>query len=116
MTHWMILLAQVAQADSTTPAEPGGPPIWYQLMPFILLLVILYFFLIRGRQKEQKKRREMLAAVKKNDRVMTIGGIIGTVVNVRDDEVVLKVDEAANVKLTFTRGSIQRVVSEEGSS
>jgi preprotein translocase subunit YajC len=113
MIHWMTVLAQAAES---APAERGGPPLWYQLMPFILLLVILYFFLIRGRQKEQKKRREMLAAVKKNDRVMTIGGIVGTVVNVRDEEVVLKVDEAANVKLTFTRGSIQRVLSEEGSS
>jgi preprotein translocase subunit YajC len=106
-TLWLV-------AQTTAPG--GGPPTWFTWMPFILLIVIFYVFLIRGRQKEQKKRKEMLALIKKNDRVMTIGGIIGTVVTVKEDEVVLKVDEAANVKLTFIRGSIQKVVSEESPS
>jgi preprotein translocase subunit YajC len=96
-----------------TTAPQGGPPGWVTWMPFILLIVIFYVFLIRGRQRDQKKRKEMLAQIKKNDRVMTIGGLIGTVVTVKPDEVVLKVDEAANVKMTFTRGSIQKVVSEQ---
>ena len=56
----------------------------------------------------------MLSALKKNDRVMTIGGVVGTVVQVRDDEVVVKVDESANVKLTFIRGSIQKILSSDG--
>jgi len=55
----------------------------------------------------------MLAAVKKSDRVMTIGGIIGSVVSVGDNEVTLKVDESANVKITVVRSAIQRVLAED---
>ena len=106
----------VAMAQPTTRPSEGGPPGWFSFMPIILLVIIFYFFLIRGKQKDQRKRKDMLAQIKKNDRVMTIGGIIGTVVSVKEDEVTLKVDETANVKLTFIRGSIQKVVTEQDSS
>jgi len=90
----------------------GGRPevIWIGL---ILMLVVFYGFMIRSSQKDKKKRRDMLDAVKKNDRVMTIGGIIGTVVNVKEDEIVLKVDESSNTKITFVRGAMQKVLADD---
>ena len=87
MIEMLGILAQ------TPAAEPGGPPSWFQWMPLVLIVVVFYFLMLRPGQKEKRHRQEMLAAIKKNDRVMTIGGIIGTVAQVRDDEVVLKVDE-----------------------
>lgn len=93
-------------------AQSGGNPqvVWIGL---ILMLVVFYAFMIRGSQREKKQRREMLANIKKNDRVMTIGGAIGTVVNVKDDEIVLKVDESTNTKITFVRGAIQKVLADD---
>ncbi|MCL2330697.1 MAG: preprotein translocase subunit YajC, partial [Phycisphaerae bacterium] len=102
------LLAQ--QSDSpSTPAGPSSGALWIGV---ILMLVVFYTIIISGNRREKKKRQDMLSAVKKNDRVMTIGGIIGSVVTVSDAEVTLKVDESANVKITFTRSAIQRVLTD----
>ncbi|MCB9856715.1 MAG: preprotein translocase subunit YajC [Phycisphaerales bacterium] len=84
------------------------------VMPFMLIMgFIFYFMLIRPQSKERKQRAAMLASVKKNDRVVTIGGIIGTVASVRDDEITLKVDESSNTKITFSRSAIQSVTPKE---
>jgi preprotein translocase subunit YajC len=74
--------------------------------------------LIRPQRKEQAQRQSLLAAIKKNDRVVTIGGIYGVVTNMHReaDEVTIKVDEATNTKLRLTLGSIARVLAEESSS
>lgn len=90
----------------------GGPSshIWFGL---ILMLVVFYAIVFSGNRKEKKKRQEMLAAIGRNDRVMTIGGIIGSVVSVSDNEVTLKVDESANVKITVIRSAIQKVLMDD---
>lgn len=85
---------------------PQDPPWWFTLLPFALIFVIFYFLLIRPKRTEEKKRREMLGNIKRGDRVMTIGGIIGKVLETTDEEVVLKVDESANVKIRFRRSAI----------
>ncbi len=77
---------------------------------FAIIAFIVYFLMIRPQGKEKKRRQEMLGMLKKNDRVITIGGIVGTVTTVRDDEVTLKVDESSNTKITFSRSAIQRVM------
>jgi preprotein translocase subunit YajC len=83
-------------------------------MPLVLVvMVILIFSAITGRRQE-KKRRELLSSVKKYDKVVTIGGLIGTVVELRDDEVVLKVDDHSSTKIRFTRSSIQHVLRPPG--
>ena len=74
------------------------------------LLVVLMFVLFGGRAKEEKKRKAMIAALKKGDRVVTMGGLIASVVDVRDNEVVLKVDESTNVKERYTKSSIASVI------
>jgi preprotein translocase subunit YajC len=87
-------------------------------LPLIILLVaVFYFLVIRPQSREQARRRAMLAAVKKNDRVVTAGGIYGVVTNVHQeaDEVTVKVDEATNTKLRLTLSSIVRVLGNEPS-
>ncbi len=85
-----------------------GPDIWL----FAVLLggvVLMWLWMGRGRRKQQAKRKEMLSQLKKGDKVTTIGGIIGTVIEVRPDEVTVKVDETNNVRMKFTRGAIHGV-------
>ncbi len=80
----------------------------------ILLLVVVYFvLLVLPKRKAEKERQSMLDSLKKGDRVQSIGGILGTVVNVEGTEVLVKVDETTNAKLRFTRSAIHRVVVEE---
>ncbi|MDB5085752.1 MAG: yajC [Bacilli bacterium] len=77
------------------------------LAPFILMFIVFYFLLIRPQQKKQRDRTSMIKAIKKGDQVVTVGGINGTVVDLLDDSISLRV--AHNVILTFERSSISSV-------
>lgn len=74
------------------------------LWPFVLMFAIFYFLLIRPQQKKQKTRASMLKALSKGDKVVTIGGLHGTIVEITDDIIVLLVNDAT--KLTFDRSAI----------
>ncbi len=110
------MLALFAQAAQTTTQQVPNPIFGNPLLLLILMGAIFYFLIIRPNSREKHRRNEMLAGVKKNDRVITIGGIIGTVASVRDDEITLKVDESNNTKITFSRASIQRIISASGAA
>ncbi len=75
-----------------------------QLVPFLFIFVIFYFMLIMPQRKQQKEHRNLLANLKKNDEVVTASGIHGTIVNVKDTTVILRVDE--NVKIEMEKNSI----------
>jgi preprotein translocase subunit YajC len=107
------LLTIIAQTNQGAGGGQQAPaPGFSSMLPMLLLMgLVFYLLLIRPQSKERKRRQAMLSALKKNDRVVTIGGIVGTVLSVRDDEVTLKVDESSNTKITFTRGAIQSVTS-----
>jgi preprotein translocase subunit YajC len=107
-----LLLAILAQ-DTSQGAGAGTRPAWVTIVPIILMIVVFYIFLFRGNPKAKRQRAELLANLKKNDRVMTIGGIVGTVVNVKDKEVVVKVDETTNTKMTFIKDAIRTVVQDD---
>jgi preprotein translocase subunit YajC len=77
------------------------------LIPFALIIVIFYFFIIRPQNKKQKETQKMLSALKKGDRVVTIGGLHGVIQNVKESTVIVKVDE--NTKLEFSRSAISSV-------
>lgn len=79
------------------------------LLPFILMFAIFYFLLIRPQQKRQKQRQQMLNNLKKGDKVITIGGLHGTIVELTDDTVVLRVNDVT--KLTFDRNAVNTVVN-----
>lgn len=94
-----------------------GASLWAMLIPMLAIGFLFYFLLIVPQRKEQRKRREMLSALKKNDRVITIGGIYGVVTNVHReaDEVTLKIDESTNTKIRVSLNAIARVLG-DGSS
>ena len=78
-----------------------------------LMLVVMYFLMFRGPRKKQQRHKQMVQSLQKNDRIRTIGGIIGTVVDIKDDEVTIKVDEANNTKIKIIASAIGKNVSKE---
>jgi preprotein translocase subunit YajC len=74
--------------------------------------LIIYFVMIRPNKQREKARKAMLANLKKNDKVVTIGGIHGVVVSCKDNEVVVKIDESSNVRLRMARSAIARLEGE----
>lgn len=79
------------------------------LLPLLLLgaFVLMYLIMGRSRRKQEAKRREMLSTLKKGDKVVTIGGIVGTIIEVRDDELTVKVDETNNTRMRFARWAVR---------
>ena len=103
-----------AQAGAAVGAPNPTKAMLLQLLQFVPIFLILYFLLIRPQQQRQKKLEQMLKEVKKGDRVVTSGGIIGTVVGVDDGKAVLKI--ADDVKVEFTKASITQVLTAESKS
>ncbi|AGA58618.1 MAG: preprotein translocase subunit YajC [Thermobacillus sp.] len=91
-----------------TTSNTGGGSIWGLILPFVLMFAVFYFLLIRPQQKKQKQRNLMLSQLKKGDKVTTIGGLHGTIVELTDDTVVLRVNDT--VRMTFERSAINTVV------
>ena len=113
MTPLLHLLAQATQA--TTPAATNAPPSLLQgpLVPLLLGVAVLYFFVFRAKKTQDKQRTSLLSNLKPGQRVQTIGGILGTITQVNDKEVTLKVDETNNVKMKFARNAIHRVQDDD---
>jgi preprotein translocase subunit YajC len=78
--------------------EQGGN-VFYQLVPLIFLFAIFYFLLIRPQKKQQKQHQQMIANLKKNDQVVTSGGIHGTIVAVKDKTFMVRIDEGTRVQV-----------------
>lgn len=104
--------------SATQPLGPQGsapPPSGFGGLQFLLPLLLVMGFMIAmqvfAARKDKKRRAEMLGALRRGDRVVTIGGVIGAVAEVRDDEVVLKVDEATNAKIRVTRNAVQSIIA-----
>lgn len=105
----------LAQNGGAAPAAPPGPSPYGMLFPLAAIGLVFYLMLIRPQRREQQTRQKLLEGLKKNDRVVTVGGIYGVVLNVRReaDEVTLKVDESSNTKLRVTVSSISRILGDE---
>ncbi|MFI3257864.1 MAG: preprotein translocase subunit YajC [Spirochaetales bacterium] len=84
--------------------------IWSMIAPFALIFVIFYFFMIRPQNKKQKETQKMIAALKKGDKIVTIGGIHGVVSSTKEQTIIVKVDD--NAKVEFSRSAIASVVNE----
>ncbi len=84
-------------------------------MFLIIAVLFLYFFMIKPQRRDQARREAMMAGLKKNDRVLTAGGVYGVVLNVHREanEVTIRVDEATNAKLRVTLSSITQVLGDE---
>ncbi len=82
------------------------------LVMAVPMVAVFYFLFILPQQQQEKKRRSMIDALKKNDKVLTTGGMYGTVISIdaKNDKVVLRVDDERGVKLAFTKASVARVI------
>lgn len=98
----------IAQQVSFAQADPGGG-MMSTLIMFAAIFAIFYFMIIRPQQKRQKERDKMLGAIQKGDKVITSGGLHGTVAGIEDNIVLLQV--ADNVKMKFDKSAINVVVS-----
>ncbi len=113
--------SEQTEAISTIPADPNaaapaarpqslfGNPI----LMLGLLFVMMYFLLFRGPRKKQQQHKQMVQSLKKNDKVRTIGGLIGTVVDIKPDEITLKVDESNNTKIKVLPSAIGKSMSQD---
>lgn len=111
MSTFMAILAQ-------TPTQPPG---WYQFFhsfsfPMMIVLVVVWMYFLKSKRGGDKELTSRLKDLKRGDRIQTIGGILGTVVDARENEVVVKVDETSNTKLTFIRKAIASVNDDAKSS
>lgn len=113
---WQLVLAQAAEAAPANANEPA--PLMQLLVPVVAAIALYYFMILRPERRKQASQRSKLDLLKKNDRVVTIGGIYGVIMNVNReaDEVTLKIDETTNTKLRVTFGAIARVIGDEPAS
>jgi preprotein translocase subunit YajC len=92
----------------------GGAPAGFDfisLMPLVLIFVVFYFLLIRPQQKKMKTHRDMIGAVKRGDKVLTGGGIIGSVIKVEEGDDVVLVEIAKDIRVRVARGTISDVLN-----
>jgi preprotein translocase subunit YajC len=103
-------------AQATKPAN-GTDNMLYSMthsyFPFVLIAFAVYFMLIIPKRKKDKERQLSLSNIKRGDEITTIGGIIGKVVDPKEDRVLVKVDETSNTKIWFARSAIARVTAED---
>jgi preprotein translocase subunit YajC len=110
MTGISSILPQLLAAPDASggTAAGGGGSLITMLVTFGLIIVVFYFLVIRPQNKKQKDAKKMLESIRKGDRVQTIGGMHGTVESVKDDAVILRVDE--NVKIRFAKSAVATVL------
>jgi preprotein translocase subunit YajC len=93
-------------------AGGGGGSFWSLAVVLLPMVVAFYFLFILPQQQQEKKRKSMVDSLKKNDKVLTVGGMYGTVVSVdaANDRVVLRVDDERGVRIAVTKASVARVL------
>ncbi|HLQ43319.1 MAG TPA: preprotein translocase subunit YajC [Planctomycetaceae bacterium] len=106
------IISLLADVDKAAPAQQGQPDLRAMMLPMLIIVAVWYFLILRPQGKERRMREALLSNLKKNDRVVTHSGIIGTVVSFSNDnkEVTLRVDDT--VKLKFLRSAIQGPLAE----
>jgi len=82
-------------------------------LPIILIFVIMYFLIFRPQMKKQKEQKKMVDSLKKGDKIITVGGILGTIAGVKEKEGTLIVKVAENTKIELVRTSVARVLGTE---
>lgn len=105
-----------AAAGTSVPAgplpvaeRPSPPSMIVTMAPFVIIIVIFWFLVIRPQQKQQKETEKMLAALKAGDRVVTSGGVHGTVVSFKDPEKAVVIEVAPGVRITVNRSAVATV-------
>lgn len=132
MNTWLDFVgmpAQLGAAGDGSPATQGAPgsqsdPIggtggggqsptggtWTFPIMIFGVMILMFFFMARSGRKQRKQRSQMLTALGKNDKVQTTGGVIGIIVELKDREMVLRVDEQSNTRVRFSRSAVAHVL------
>ncbi len=98
----------VTLLQAATASAQGG--LLSMILPFALIFVIFYFFIIRPQNKKQKETKKMIDALKKGDKIVTIGGIYGVVSSTKENTIIVKVDDGA--KIEFSRSAVSSVITD----
>jgi preprotein translocase subunit YajC len=96
-----------------SPTQPGQqpPPAWTSIAPLVLLVVVFYFALIRPQQKRQKQHAELLKNIRPGDKIVTSGGVVATVVTVKEKTVTIR---SADSKFEITKSSVAEITERSG--
>jgi len=105
LSLFTLMCLPLARLAADEPAGTGSS--WGAFLPLIAIVAIFYLLILRPQSKKQKETQKMLGALKKGDKVVTIGGIHGTIQTVRDNSLIIKVDD--NVKLEFSRSAVASI-------
>ena len=103
--------AELVFAGAAPPGGSGSSAVVTQLLFFAAIFAIFYFLLIRPQQKQKADRQRMLGSLKRGDKVVTTGGLHGTVIGLTEQTVTLRVSD--QVKLDFDRTAVGRVVAQQ---
>jgi preprotein translocase subunit YajC len=107
-----LMLLPSTEAGATGAASSANPLQSYGILIVMPLIILVFYFLVmRPQNKKQKEAKKMLEGLRKGDRIVTIGGLRGTVVSVKDDAVILKVDD--NTKLEYSKSAVATVLKRE---
>ena len=115
ISFWIAGLASAGMvfAQEAKKAAPGGGAGIGSMLPMMLIMfAVVYFLMIRPEQKKQKARQAMLSTMKKGDRVITSSGILGTVGNVKESTIMVKIAE--NTVVEFTKSAVTQIVNKDG--
>ena len=108
---YSLIMALGTPATTSTDAAATTGSMWTTLITFGLIILIFYFLIIRPQKKRDKEARDMLAAMKKGDKIVTIGGIRGTVAVVKESTVIVKVDD--NTRIEFSKNAISQILNQK---
>ena len=110
-----LMLLPTGEAGGAGTASSGNPLQSYGILIVMPLIILVFYFLVmRPQNKKQKEAKKMLEGLRKGDRIVTIGGLRGTVVSVKDDAIILKVDD--NTKLEYSKSAVATVLKREEES
>jgi len=110
----MTTMNLIAQTTVPIP-KTGTPSPLAGLFPVALMMAMIVFLFLTMRSQKKREKREkddLHSRMKKGDRVLTVGGVVGAIMSVKENEVVVKVDETTNTKMTFIKSAIQKIVDD----
>ncbi|MBO4770720.1 MAG: preprotein translocase subunit YajC [Clostridia bacterium] len=108
----LTVFAEETGASTETAQTSFLASPWVTIIMLVAMVAIFYFLIIRPQKKQEKKTAEMRSAIKAGDEVVTIGGIIGTVVIVRDDKIMIETGND-KTKLTILKSSVREILNAE---
>ena len=114
MYSLILAIGMGAQTASDGTSGAAGGSMVTTLITFGVIILIFYFLIIRPQKKRDKEAKDMIAAIKKGDKIVTIGGIRGTVAVVKDSTVIIKVDD--NTRIEFNKNAISAVLNKKEES